>query len=1067
MLTLLSECHFWTTREDIRIKHTDFGCLRYTRHRELQQLPANDLYAEAKRDYIERRNGVAVLKSSRKAIGRLKDNLKRLEELLRTQQKVVHIHWPEDSHVLLLFANGIIAHICIDAFTGDISRMVYEKYLVGKLAAETITDAFFTHSHIVLAYNTNQVTVVHLQKPNTRQQGPEKISNMEPKIFHAIIPGTAERKLARRISVNTSHDMFVIWTKSSQNEVFPWRPTIRDQDRANIHVFKLKGNQLDFFAYCWSENDPMCVDFLRSTENQILTLEQKISRKGEISAEVCSYEIVVGKMQRTPLSSIPVGTQITCFAFSPDQEKLFLGSADRNICLHDLVLQSTKCVTQIDIVPIQCSWHSDSSLIVIANTRSQFQCFDLALTPVGNQLQSEDVTPSNLLDLSHYFSAQPTLLQISFSRKPELHHYSHPYAATDCFLILIYDQGPIGCLRFFAGAGMRGDIHNSGLTADVILDKYLALNQLEKAVNLLNALNWETYGAVCLISLHKIANHVFYKGDQKKIRIELMNKALKTFSDSLTEETKDEFSDQVFDLKRRFFFFLLRQNLFAEAFEVAQDIEDYDLFMDLFNVTKCDPNLAEFSAACFSQAAAILHEEDMVNGNVSASDFRSESVCSQSTVSETTNCRSKLQQHQKFLKDYVPPLPSFKSKVFNAEMIKINLPKEAQSTEPHMVQHQERTRPPPPPIPDKKQTKLNPTTLSAAKTAALSSNLANLTMKSARNSVHSNNATNVHSSSITPQWSDLGISLKNSSTKSAFTPLYNTNSNGGGVGGINGLNGNMNLLSPSIPSTSSSLGGYLQTTSDSLNNNHANMGGGHQQRYHAMASAAAPPTSSSSGVLPIAPIAMYQPKFFQHPLVSGTIPSSSSGGGTSLAAHSISNEEYQKVLLSKKPTASILSNGSTTQNGSNTSVLSGISGTQNGHVKDGSKNPNGEKNKVKFSDTVQVAVVPEIPRRDKSLIAKRNGYARPPPRNFTNPKKELQDSLPLCHPNDDYLKDFNPLSAAESHRAANELHYYQPSTNTNNIITTNNGHSATSSVTHANTTTSNGTPIKVVHFGVV
>lgn len=105
---------------------------------------------------------------------------------------------------------------------------------------------------------------------------------------------------------------------------------------------------------------------------------------------------------------------------------------------------------------------------------------------------------------------------------------------------------------------MRGDIHNSGLTADVILDKYLALNQLEKAVNLLNALNWETYGAICLISLHKIANYVFYRGDHKRIRIELMVKALKTFSDSLTEETKDAFSDQVFDLKRRFFFFLLR-----------------------------------------------------------------------------------------------------------------------------------------------------------------------------------------------------------------------------------------------------------------------------------------------------------------------------------------------------------------------------------------------------------------------------------------------------------------------------------------------------------------------------
>lgn len=105
---------------------------------------------------------------------------------------------------------------------------------------------------------------------------------------------------------------------------------------------------------------------------------------------------------------------------------------------------------------------------------------------------------------------------------------------------------------------MRGDIHNSGLTADVILDKYLALNQLEKAVNLLTALNWETYGAMCLISLHKIANHVFYRSDLKKTRIEFMAKALKTFSETLTEETKDEFSDQVFDLKRRFFFFLLR-----------------------------------------------------------------------------------------------------------------------------------------------------------------------------------------------------------------------------------------------------------------------------------------------------------------------------------------------------------------------------------------------------------------------------------------------------------------------------------------------------------------------------
>lgn len=209
-------------------------------------------------------------------------------------------------------------------------------------------------------------------------------------------------------------------------------------------------------------------------------------------------------------------------------------------------------------IPTQCTWHADSSIVIIANERSQFQCFDLALTPITNQLQSEDVTPLSLLDLSHYFTVQPVLLKIACSHKPDLSNFTNCYAENDCFLLLIYENGPIGCLRFFAGAGMRGDIHNSGLTADVIIDKYLALNQLDKAVSLMMAINWETYGAMCLISLHKIANHVFYRIDGRSNRIELMSKALKTFTEDLSDNTKDEFSNQVFDLKRRFFFYLLR-----------------------------------------------------------------------------------------------------------------------------------------------------------------------------------------------------------------------------------------------------------------------------------------------------------------------------------------------------------------------------------------------------------------------------------------------------------------------------------------------------------------------------
>lgn len=171
----------------------------------------------------------------------------------------------------------------------------------------------------------------------------------------------------------------------------------------------------------------------------------------------------------------------------------------------------------------------------------------------------------------------------------------------------------------------------------------------------------------------------------------------------------------------------------------------------------------------------------------------------------------------------------------------------------------------------------------------------------------------------------------------------------------------------------------------------SSMGGQMVQRgYHQ-------PPQQMTTTIPL-PAATYQPKFFQHPLVSGNIPPTSNNtngnvynGALSLAAHSTSNEEYQKSLLSKKPTASILSNGggSSLQNGHHHYHTSHHFQAQQqqsqsqqqhqreiltqpmnhayhnamvnpaGNMKDGSgKSGTGEKNKVKFSDTVQVAVVP-------------------------------------------------------------------------------------------------------------
>lgn len=197
---------------------------------------------------------------------------------------------------------------------------------------------------------------------------------------------------------------------------------------------------------------------------------------------------------------------------------------------------------------------------MIANEKSQFQCFDISLSCIKNQLISEDMTPTNLLDLSTYFPYQPLLSVMCWSKKPDLISHNENCVQTDCFLLLLFENGPFSCLRFFGGCGLKGDIHTSGFTADVLVQKYLNLNQIEKAINILLCLNWDTYGAMCLIALHKIANYCFKQGLSLE-RENQLEKALGSFHipvKPLCYETETEFGDQVRDITRKFFHYLVR-----------------------------------------------------------------------------------------------------------------------------------------------------------------------------------------------------------------------------------------------------------------------------------------------------------------------------------------------------------------------------------------------------------------------------------------------------------------------------------------------------------------------------
>lgn len=163
----------------------------------------------------------------------------------------------------------------------------------------------------------------------------------------------------------------------------------------------------------------------------------------------------------------------------------------------------------------------------------------------------------------------------------------------------------------------------------------------------------------------------------------------------------------------------------------------------------------------------------------------------------------------------------------------------------------------------------------------------------------------------------------------------------------------------------------------------------------------------------------------QYPLVSGQIPPAN-GVGAAATNDMQSNKFSSKLLMALRPYQEsppvAQPNAMTAARGSNSSSGSG----RGAGTSSNSSKSSGEKNKVKFSETIQVAVLPEIPRKEKPMMTMKgprvggtaSGVTAGAPAlksiMFTDPRRELADSLPLCHPNEDYLKDFQPAAALEN-----------------------------------------------------
>jgi hypothetical protein len=61
------------------------------------------------------------------------------QELL-AHHKVIFVKWRDNCMLQLMLSSGILINISVNIFTGDILKIVFDKYLMGKLLSEYVTD---------------------------------------------------------------------------------------------------------------------------------------------------------------------------------------------------------------------------------------------------------------------------------------------------------------------------------------------------------------------------------------------------------------------------------------------------------------------------------------------------------------------------------------------------------------------------------------------------------------------------------------------------------------------------------------------------------------------------------------------------------------------------------------------------------------------------------------------------------------------------------------------------------------------------------------------------------------
>ncbi|KAL3265414.1 hypothetical protein HHI36_009618 [Cryptolaemus montrouzieri] len=942
MSSLLNQIHFWTTQEDVITKHSFYGAFKYYSKKESFDQTSKKVYCEQR--------GVLWNPVNRRQ-NKLKDRLKELEDNL-IQNKVINYFW-QNNNLELLLSTGLIVNIEVNEQSGDVVRISFDKQLSIKLQVNIICDGIILGPQVICICNDGHV----LGYGGTWKDG-------------WLLEGGPRRR------IHSHSDWLVVWGRPGSEHPQPWSPLAKDHQRANLHLYWLGLRGPELLAYKNTDGEPFIVLVSKIFEQTIILVEQKVTQRGAVSVEVSTLELSGNSLKTVAITAVPLQTQVSCCKLSSNEGYLLICCIDSTLALLDRNTGSTKTV-KASFIPTLCAWQKQGALIAICNERGQIQYYDVALNCVKSQVMSEDDMPSVVLDMTGYFHSQVSVVSLNWD-------------STN--LLVALEQGPIICVTHIP----------KSLSFISISKRYINMCEIKKAIALL--LSWN-FGEDAFFILQKIVSYLLKRPMTEEVAQQLKD-ALGCYHASvvpLSAEVRHQYGNQVFSLTRRYFHQLVRAGMYETAFLLAVDVVHHDLFMDLHYIA-VKIGETEMAAAARAQASALVSRCSSEASNCS------HSSCSEcSSTCENDNKEKPSHNEASNSAPSVSPLDTSNDNMLSTNFNQPETPKtyltpsgayEFPKINPPRVNY---VKPPQVPANFNKSTPSNipPLPFNFSMPNLLSSNLGIPLIGSveAQNNFgqfqpttllkhphvptnKENTSADITSTNFTGSSKPLAMGVNapfNFGGKSQANSFTNLQSSG-----FRGNSQSMNLFRNTLTTNFgenmdpiNSISNSKEGTSES-----PTLGLGSTNSAHAMNVGKNIQSSNfvRSNFIRTKPLSMERKMSLSQNFHRSSFVPSKPIFAPPLPVTNTSNilQHFPPQKLPPQVPPSKVETISTSF--SSTSPL-----VNRRH-----------QSKVKFSDTVTAFIVPEV---------KRPVRPAPPP-HVTDPQKELADSLPLCHPNEDYLKDF-------------------------------------------------------------